>query len=255
MSLPHILRKIPNERKASSDCNLGTGLVYRRLNHVRGVQKDVVVPGQPQKPRVHLRYDKKIFEFCRDGLTQACLKVLFKKHYTTEMYTEIATPPGPDIKTGVYTCVQHVIWITWEASIIEMVCRTYWFPVGLRYQNTVTAAEYNMCINPLLGANETMRRKMISMAKFIAREIITLRTVPGGTPPFLINIEQDPVMCATLIQRQRIQVNPNGRSRFIYEVNDPYSTTIESWPIRLCEDLEVDDEDVVGLAEYEQALW
>ena len=254
MSLPHILRKIPNARKASSDYNLGTGVIYRRL-YVRCVQKDVVIPGQPQKPRVHLRYDKKIFEFCRDGLTQACLKVLIRNHYTTEVYTEVATPPGPDIKTGVYTCVQHVIFVTCGTSILEMVCRTYWFPVGLRYQNTVTAAEYNICINPLLGASETMRRKMINTAKYIAQEIITRRTVPGGTPPFLINIEQDAVMCAKLIQRQRLQVYANGRCHFMYEVNDPYTTTIESWPLRLGEDLDIDDEDVVGLAEHEQALW
>lgn len=252
MSLQEILKLIPCARKVTGDYNLGTGAVYRRI-FVKKVFDNVANP--PQPGRIPLRYKNRIFELCRDGLTQACLKVLFERYHTTETFAEVSTPPYPDIKTGVYTCVQHVVWAIWNTSVIELVCRTYWFPVGLRFQETVTLEEYNICINPLRDTDTIMRRKMIRTAQFIARDIINMRTVQGPIPPFLFNIERDIVMCAKLIQRQRIQVNPNGRSRIVIECNDPYSTTIESWPIRLGADLDVDDEDALETADSEQRFW
>ena len=147
-NLREVLDLAKGARRVSAQFGMGTGLVLRKTS----ISFSCFTNIPPSSDRVALRYDSKIFDNTVDGLQQACLHRLMKTFYTRERFCEFSLVPTPEMPSAAYSVAEHQIIVhygrTTPYKVYMVICKTYWFPVGLRFQTHVTLNQYNICIDP-----------------------------------------------------------------------------------------------------------
>ena len=244
MSIQSVIRDDEEFSDVSPDFGLGVGKTYRKV-----VFREYRMSSRkPQTRRLPLRHSRTIFDLTKDGLTQVCLKQLFKDHFTAEVYTEVTTPCTGEFRTGRFSSYAHAIRVYQNAKppykVTDVNVSTLRFPVGLRFQPTISQEEENICLDPLLDQDATVRRKFQRLALHMIHDI-KRRVVSRPLPYYLRYNLNDLNPTVELLKYAEISIKPDGRCRFMVFADDLSAKDISEWPIRLGEGLppvEMEDE-------------
>ena len=131
-------------------------------------------------------------------------------------------------------------------QVTEVKIQTYQFPVGLRFQQSITREEEDICLDPLKDRDPVVRRKLQRLSMHFVHEVRSRRAVPGPFPPFLRYNVNDLNPTVELLKHAQVEIQPCGRSKFLIFADDPNANDHNYWPNRLSEGLppiEVSDDE------------